>query len=89
VYASGASLYFTVLAPAGSDPSDRWVRAKRAACGAILDNGGTITHHHAVGTDHLPYMERELGAGSLAALRAAAAQLDPTAIMNPGKLLPG
>ncbi len=88
VYPSGASLYFTVLAAAGPDPRARWIAAKRAACEAILAGGGTITHHHAVGTDHRPYMDREVGAGALGALRALAERLDPGGIMNPGKLLP-
>jgi alkyldihydroxyacetonephosphate synthase len=88
VYPSGASLYFTVLARAGTDPGARWTRAKSASCAAILDNRGTITHHHAVGTDHLAYLEREIGADGVAALRGLAAQLDPSGIMNPGKLIP-
>jgi alkyldihydroxyacetonephosphate synthase len=88
VYPSGASLYFTVLARAGTRPGERWAAAKAAACDAILDNGGTVTHHHAVGVDHLPYMEREVGEGGIAALRALAGQLDPSGIMNPGKLIP-
>lgn len=88
VYPSGASLYFTVLARAGNDPGARWTAAKAAACEAILDHGGTITHHHAVGVDHLGYMQREIGADGVAALRALAARLDPSGIMNPGKLIP-
>jgi alkyldihydroxyacetonephosphate synthase len=88
VYPSGASLYFTVLARATDDPAEQWRRAKAAACDAILANGGTITHHHAVGTDHLPYLGREVGAGGIEALRALAAACDPAGIMNPGKLIP-
>ncbi len=88
VYPSGASLYFTVLADGGPDPRPRWVEAKLSASEAVLSNGGTITHHHAVGTDHRPYMTREVGTNALAALRALARQLDPAEIMNPGKLLP-
>jgi alkyldihydroxyacetonephosphate synthase len=88
VYPSGASLYFTVLARAGTRPRERWAAAKAAACDAILDSGGTITHHHAVGVDHLPYMEREVGEDGIAVLRALATQLDPAGIMNPGKLIP-
>ncbi|WP_337311738.1 FAD-binding oxidoreductase [Candidatus Aeolococcus gillhamiae] len=88
VYPSGASLYFTVLAAAGSDPRARWTAAKRSACEAILENCGTITHHHAVGTDHRPYLDREISPGAVAALCALARQVDPTEIMNPGKLLP-
>ncbi len=88
VYPSGASLYFTVLSRAGDDPAARWSAAKRAACAAILDNGGTITHHHGVGTAHREHMAREVGAEALAALRALAERVDPAGIMNPGKLLP-
>lgn len=87
LYPSGASLYFTVLAPAGSDPRARWTAAKAMAATAILDGGGTITHHHAIGTDHRSYLRREVGDNALDALQAVARELDPTAIMNPGKLL--
>ena len=50
--------------------------------------GGTITHHHAIGRDHAPWMAAEVGEVGLAALRAAKERLDPVGIMNPGKLLP-
>ena len=49
---------------------------------------GTITHHHAVGRDHAPYMRAEVGELGLDALRAVKERLDPAGIMNPGKLLP-
>ena len=51
-------------------------------------SGGTITHHHAVGRDHAPYMEAEVGRTGIDALRAVKEQLDPAGIMNPGKLIP-
>ncbi len=89
VYRDGASLYFTFLcARDGSDPIGQWRRVKTAACDAIVATGGTITHHHAVGTDHAPYMEAEVGRLGLEALRAVKERLDPAGIMNPGKLLP-
>ena len=50
--------------------------------------GGTITHHHAVGRDHAPYMEAEVGETGIDVLRAVKERLDPAGIMNPGKLLP-
>jgi alkyldihydroxyacetonephosphate synthase len=56
---------------------------------AIVAHGGTITHHHAVGRDHAPWMAAEIGEVGVAALRAVKERLDPTGIMNPGKLLPG
>jgi alkyldihydroxyacetonephosphate synthase len=55
---------------------------------AIIAAGGTITHHHAVGRDHAPWLEAEDGALGVAALRAVKDRLDPTGIMNPGALLP-
>ena len=61
---------------------------KQAACEAIVGCGATITHHHAVGRDHLPYMRDEVGETGVEVLRAVKAQLDPAGIMNPGKLLP-
>jgi alkyldihydroxyacetonephosphate synthase len=89
VYESGASLYFTFLArQRDGDEIGQWRAVKDAASEAILAGGGTITHHHAVGVDHARWMERELGAGGVAALGALKAQLDPAAIMNPGKLIP-
>jgi alkyldihydroxyacetonephosphate synthase len=61
---------------------------KRAASEAIVATGGTITHHHAVGRDHTPYMEAEVGKTGIETLRAVKGRLDPAGIMNPGKLIP-
>ncbi len=88
VYPDGASLYFTVLAAQDrDDAAGQWLRAKRAASDAIAAERATITHHHAVGRDHAPWLAAEAGAAGLAALRAVKAELDPAGIMNPGKLL--
>jgi alkyldihydroxyacetonephosphate synthase len=90
VYPTGASLYFTLLARARrGEELDQWRRAKAAATDAIVAAGGTITHHHAVGRDHAPWLPDEVGASGVALLRAAKAELDPEGILNPGKLLPG
>lgn len=87
-YADGASLYFTFIARARrGEEIEQWQQVKRAASEAIVANGGTITHHHAVGRDHAPYMEAEVGRMGLDVLRAVKDRLDPTGIMNPGKLL--
>jgi alkyldihydroxyacetonephosphate synthase len=88
LYATGASLYFTFLAPAEAGAElDQWRDAKTAACRAIVESGGTITHHHAVGTDHAAYLPAEVGEVGMTALRAVKHQLDPTGILNPGKLV--
>ncbi|MFJ9556873.1 FAD-binding oxidoreductase [Nocardiopsis sp. NPDC101807] len=87
-YPTGASLYFTVATAAGPDPVARWGRAKRAASDAIVANGGTITHHHAVGSDHRPWMAAEIGPLGGDVLRAVKGALDPEGVLNPGKLIP-
>jgi alkyldihydroxyacetonephosphate synthase len=86
-YPSGASLYFTVACAQAEDPVSQWLTAKAAASEAILAAGGSITHHHGVGTDHRQFFERELGPLGVMALRAIKATLDPVGIMNPGVLL--
>ena len=68
-------------------PAAQWQRYKAAACDAILAAGGTLTHHHAVGRDHAPWLAGEDGALGVEVLRAVKEQLDPAGIMNPGKLL--
>jgi alkyldihydroxyacetonephosphate synthase len=89
LYPAGASLYFTVLAPAAlRDPLGQWDAAKRAATDAIVASGATITHHHAVGADHAPWLEAEIGELGVDVLRAVKQRLDPAGILNPGKLLP-
>jgi alkyldihydroxyacetonephosphate synthase len=88
-YADGASLYFTFVARARSGAElEQWAAVKRAASEAIVASGGTITHHHAIGRDHLPYMQAEVGGVGIEVLRAVKERLDPGGIMNPGKLIP-
>ncbi|MFJ8544052.1 FAD-binding oxidoreductase [Streptomyces sp. NPDC093586] len=88
VYENGASLYFTVVSAQGDDAVAHWTRAKHAANEAILAAGGTITHHHAVGTDHRDWYLREAGPLGIEALRAVKRRLDPAGLLNPGVLLP-
>ena len=96
-YEDGASLYFTMVfpqrladSPAASAASARaqWLAIKQAATDAMTTGGGTVTHHHGVGTDHVPWMAAEKGPIGLAALEAVKRGLDPAGAMNPGKLLP-
>jgi alkyldihydroxyacetonephosphate synthase len=88
VYTTGASLYFTVVAGQRGNPIDQWRAAKTAASNAIMTLGGTITHHHAVGIDHRPWMHDEVGELGARLLRAIKSTLDPAGILNPGKLIP-
>ncbi len=88
VYPTGASLYFTVVAAQRGNPIEQWRTAKAAASDAMMRHGGTITHHHAVGADHRPWMRDEVGGLGVDILRAVKATLDPAGILNPGKLIP-
>jgi len=88
VYETGCSLYFTVAAKEADEPLAQWHRAKVAASDAMIAAGATITHHHAVGTDHKPWLAQEIGPLGVSVLRAVKADLDPTGILNPGVLIP-
>ena len=88
LYSQGASLYFTVLAAASQDPAAQWQRAKVAASDALVSSGATITHHHAIGSDHRPWMTEEIGELGVSVLKAVKDVLDPTGVLNPGKLIP-
>jgi alkyldihydroxyacetonephosphate synthase len=88
VYETGCSLYFTVATKESADPLPQWLVAKAAANDAIVAAGATITHHHAVGTDHKPWLVHEIGELGASVLRAVKADLDPTGVLNPGVLIP-
>jgi alkyldihydroxyacetonephosphate synthase len=88
VYETGCSLYFTVAARQADDPLAQWAVAKAAASDAMIAAGATITHHHAVGTDHKPWLAREIGEVGVRVLRAIKSELDPAAILNPGVIIP-
>jgi alkyldihydroxyacetonephosphate synthase len=87
-YPDGPAPYFTILAPAiRGGEIEQWKEIKAAASEAVIEGGGTITHHHAVGRDHRPWYDRQRPAPFAAALRAAKAELDPSGMLNPGVLI--
>lgn len=87
VYRTGASLYYTFVARAAEDPLAQWHAAKDAASAAIVEAGGTITHHHSVGTYHRPFLAEEVGELGISVLAAIKGQFDPEGVLNPGKLV--
>lgn len=90
VYPDGAAPYFTVLAPSRhGEQVAMWDEVKAAVSAAIINSGGTITHHHAVGRDHRPSYDRQRPDLFAEALTAAKATLDPAGILNPGVLVGG
>ncbi|HEV7528197.1 MAG TPA: FAD-binding oxidoreductase [Solirubrobacteraceae bacterium] len=88
VYANGPAVYFTAIAPARrGEEVEQWAQIKAAVSDAILAEGGTITHHHAVGRDHRPWYDRQRPDAFAAAFAGAKAAVDPHGVMNPGVLI--
>lgn len=86
-YPDGAAPYFTVLMPVERGAEvETWDRIKRSVSDALLANGGTITHHHAVGRDHVPWYQQQRPALFGNVLRAAKDAVDPGRLLNPGVL---
>jgi len=89
LYPDGPAPYFTLHAtPTPGRELEQWRQIKTAASDALIRAGGTITHHHAVGRDHMPWYEKQRPALFGAALAAAKQALDPKGILNPGVLVP-
>jgi alkyldihydroxyacetonephosphate synthase len=89
IYRDAASIYTTFLFRRPSDPDEllaRWQTMKHNASLTIQKFGGTITHQHGVGTDHIPYLPAEKGPLGMDAIRAVCKVFDPDEMMNPGKL---
>jgi alkyldihydroxyacetonephosphate synthase len=88
VYPDGPAPYYTVLAPAvRGQEVEQWSAIKRAVSDVVIAQGGTITHHHAVGRDHRPWYERQRPDPFAAALQGAKLAVDPHGVMNPGVLI--
>jgi alkyldihydroxyacetonephosphate synthase len=95
-YSSGASLYFTFAFRCRADTDGRidrtaelghYRRVKHVLLDGFSDCGGTVSHHHAVGLDHLPWLRAETAIGNVMPVAALKAAIDPDAVMNPGKLV--
>jgi len=88
VYPDGPAPYYTVLAPARrGEEVEQWAAIKAAVSEALIAEGATITHHHAVGRDHRPWYDQQRPDVFAAALRGAKAAVDPAGVMNPGVLV--
>lgn len=88
-YRAGASLYFTFgFKQQREREIEQYLHVKRSAQQSFIDNGGTLSHHHAVGTEHLPWLAEDISPLGIAAVAAVKQGLDPDNVMNPGRLAP-
>jgi alkyldihydroxyacetonephosphate synthase len=88
VYPDGLAPYFTIHAL--GEPGRlavQWLAIKSAALDAVIANGGTVTHHHAVGRHHRRWYDRQRPPLFAEALRASKKALDPQGLLNPGVLI--
>jgi len=88
VYPDGPAPYYTFnVSGTPGQLVEQWRHVKGRASEALLGAGGTITHHHAVGRDHMPWYLEQRPALFGRALEAAKSTLDPARILNPGVLV--
>jgi alkyldihydroxyacetonephosphate synthase len=88
-YTDGCAPYFTLHAKAAPGRElEQWREIKTAASDALIREGGTITHHHAVGRDHMPWYGTQRPALFGEALAAVKSRLDPKGMLNPGVIVP-
>ena len=88
-YHAGACLYFTFgFKPSAQDDGGlaEYDLVKSATQQAFIDAGGTLSHHHAVGTEHARWLEEDISAPGVAMLQALFDGVDPGANLNPGKI---
>jgi alkyldihydroxyacetonephosphate synthase len=88
-YTSGASLYFTFgFRQQPGREMEQYLQVKRAVQQSFIGHRATLSHHHAVGTEHLPWLADDISPVGLRAISALKHGLDPANIMNPGRLRP-
>jgi alkyldihydroxyacetonephosphate synthase len=88
-YQSGASVYFTfAFRQQPRCEMEQYLKVKRTVQQSFIDRGATLSHHHAVGTEHLPWLTADISAVGVRAVAAIKRGLDPGNVMNPGRLQP-
>lgn len=84
---SGACLYFTfAFAHDGVDPIAQYDRVKEALQGTFIEAGGTLSHHHAVGTEHSRWLTDDISSQGVAMVQGVIDTIDPSHHLNPGKI---
>ena len=89
-YLSGACRSFAVACPYSSEDQAReqYYRAKNAVQQTFVDLGSTVSHHHAVGVEHQPWITEDIGEVGVRIVKGLLADNDPGRNLNPGKVVP-
>jgi len=89
-YPDGPAPYFAFHAPGDPDAKAmlaQWQGIKTRCSDALIANGGTITHHHAVGRDHQKWYAQQRPALFGDVIGDAKKRLDPKGVLNPGVIV--
>ena len=86
-YPQGVCFYFTFggIPPRGVPHYEFYMQAWDAAMKAVVDSGGSISHHHGVGLTRAEWLKVEMGA-RMEMFKRIQGVLDPAGVMNPGKM---
>ena len=81
-YPEGTNLYFIFFTH--MDEIQEYRDFQKGIFKTIVENGGSLSHHHGVGRMIAPWMEAHLGKNQLDILKVLKKHFDPNNIMNPG-----
>jgi len=88
LYVDGPAPYYTIIAKGQTgNEIEQWDQIKKIVSDTIIELGGTITHHHAVGKDHQPFYKNQRSEVFAQAMRAIKSDIDPNWILNPDVLI--
>jgi len=89
IYQDGPAPYYTIYANGENGKElENWDAIKTAVSEVIVSEGGTITHHHAIGRDHEPFFAKQKSPMYFSMIESLKKTVDPKRIMNPGVILP-
>ncbi|MGI4896207.1 MAG: FAD-binding oxidoreductase, partial [Janthinobacterium lividum] len=88
-YHIGACQYFTFAfqASGSRDGLEEYQVVKSAIQQAFIDNGGTLSHHHAVGREHKRWLADDISPAGKEIVGALLGAVDPGRNLNPGAIL--
>ena len=86
-YGTGACLYFTYACLEKTKDLSQYYDLKTTITQHFVSQGATLSHHHAVGYEHKPWLKQEIGETGLGALQALKKHFDQKDFLNPGKLM--